>query len=130
MQRMLVAALLSIVAAVPCWAADVTPQDLMRAATDLGSQYDANYNAKNAAGMAALYAPDGVMISPGPVLRGTAELEAYYQSRFAAGATGHHTTIVEVHVQGDGGYGVGRFAVTVADAGGGSHELRGNLAIV
>jgi ketosteroid isomerase-like protein len=61
----------------------------MQAATELGRQYDANYNAKKAVGMAGLYARDGVLISPGPVIRGTAELQKYYQSRFALGATGH-----------------------------------------
>jgi uncharacterized protein (TIGR02246 family) len=130
MRRMLVVALLAVIGAVPARAADVTEQELMRAAVELGRQYDTNYNAKNAAAMAGLYAPDGVLISPGPVVRGVDQLAAYYQSRFASGATGHQTRIVEVHVQGDSGYGVGQFAVTVPVPGGGSRELRGNLAMV
>jgi uncharacterized protein (TIGR02246 family) len=130
MWRILLAALLAAAVAAPAWSADVTEQELMQAAVDLGKQYDTNYNAKNATGMAGLYAPDGVFISPGPVLRGTAELKAYYQSRFEAGATGHQTKVVEVHVQGDGGYGIGQFAVSGPAPGGGTRELRGNLAMV
>jgi uncharacterized protein (TIGR02246 family) len=127
---MLLAALLTFAGAFPASAADATGQALMQAAIELGKQYDAHYNAGDAAGMARLYAPDGVLISPGPVLRGAAELQKYYQSRFAAGATGHHTKIIEVHVQGDGGYGVGQFDVRVQAPGGGTREMHGNLALV
>lgn len=130
MQRLLTLAVLTALGSAPCRAAGIADSDLMQAAVELGQRYDANYNAHDAAAMAGLYLPDGTMISPGPVLHGTAELQAYYRSRFAAGAGGHRTQIVEVHAQGDGGYGVGRFAVTLPDAGGGSHELHGNLAIV
>jgi uncharacterized protein (TIGR02246 family) len=130
MRRMLTVALLGVAATVPAWAADVTEQELMQAATELGRQYDANYNTRNAVGMAGLYLSDGVLISPGPVIRGTAELQKYYQSVFASGATGHQTKIIEVHVQGDGGYGVGQFVVTVPAPGGGTREMHGNLATV
>jgi hypothetical protein len=43
-------------AAMPACAADVTDEELMRAATELARQYDSNYAEKNAAGMASLYA--------------------------------------------------------------------------
>jgi uncharacterized protein (TIGR02246 family) len=127
--RMVLAALLTAIA-VPAWAAEVTEQALMQAATDLAKRYDDNYNAKNADGMAALYAPDGVLISPGPVVRGQAALKDYYQSRFALGVSGHQTKVVEVHVQGEGGFGVGQFSVSVPAPGGGTRELHGNLATV
>ena len=43
----------------------------MQAATELGRQYDANYNDKKPAAMAALYTLDGVLLSPsGSVARG------------------------------------------------------------
>jgi hypothetical protein len=47
-------ALLVGAAAAPALAADVTESELMQAATELGRQYDANYNDKNPAAMAAL----------------------------------------------------------------------------
>jgi ketosteroid isomerase-like protein len=114
----------------PAHAAEVTQPELMQAAEMLGKGYDDNYNAKNAAGMVALYTSDGVLVSPGPVIRGAENLKPYYQSRFDAGAADHLTKIVEVHVQGDGGFGVGQFSATVPAPDGGRREIRGNLATV
>lgn len=60
-------------------AADVTEAELMQAANTLARQYDANYAAKDPAGMAMLYAMDGVLVSPaGPIVRGREALTAYY----------------------------------------------------
>jgi ketosteroid isomerase-like protein len=114
----------------PAPAAEITQSELMQAAETLGKGYDDNYNAKTAAGMAALYASDGVLVSPGPVIRGTDNLKTYYQSRFDAGAAGHVTKIGEVHVQGDGGFGIGQFSATVPTQDGGRREIKGNLATV
>jgi uncharacterized protein (TIGR02246 family) len=134
MRRILLAAALvgpvAIGAGMPARAAEVTQQELMQAAETLGKGYDENYNAKNAAGMAELYASDGVLISPGPVIHGRDNLKSYYQSRFEAGAGGHMTKIVEVHVQGDGGFGIGQFSATVPTPDGGRREIKGNLATV
>jgi uncharacterized protein (TIGR02246 family) len=134
MRRILLAAALvapvAIVAKIPARAAEVTQQDLMQAAEMLGKGYDDNYNAKNAAGMAALYTSDGVLVSPGPVIRGEDNLKSYYQSRFDAGAGGHVTKIAEVHVQGDGGFGIGQFSAMVPTPDGGRREIKGNLATV
>ncbi len=91
----------------PALAADVTETELMQAATELARQYDANYAAKNPAAMAALYATDGVLVSPsGPIVRGRDALVDYYTKRFASGAHGHAIKVLEVHIQGDGGYGL------------------------
>src|SRR6202012_2112764 len=112
-------------------AADVTEAELMQAAIELGQQYDANYANKNPAAMAALYAPDGLLVSPsGPIVRGREALRAYYTKRFAAGATGHAIKVVEVHVQGNGGYGLIQFSVTVPAASGGSHEVSGSIVTI
>jgi uncharacterized protein (TIGR02246 family) len=130
MRRLAIAVLLAAGTSVPALAAEVTEQELMQAAEKLAQQYDTNYNGKNAAGMAALYAPDGVLISPGPIVRGADNLKPYYQSRFDAGAAEHATTISEVHVQGDGGYGIGQFKVTVPTPSGERREIKGNLGTV
>jgi uncharacterized protein (TIGR02246 family) len=112
-------------------AADVTEAELMQAAIELGRQYDANYADKNPAAMAALYAPDGLLVSPsGPIVRGREALRAYYTNRFASGARGHTIKVVEVHVQGNGGYGLIQFSVTVPTASGGSHEVRGSIVTI
>jgi uncharacterized protein (TIGR02246 family) len=78
----------------PAQAAEVTEPELMQAASSLARQYDANYAAKNPAGMAALYAPDGVLVAPsGSVVRGRQALTTYYANRFASGASGHQRHI-------------------------------------
>ena len=85
---------------------------LRAAAATLARQYDDNYNAKNASGMAALYANDGALVTSGPVIQGHDKLQQYYQSRFDGGATDHHMTVKEVQAQGDRGFGIGEVRVT------------------
>jgi uncharacterized protein (TIGR02246 family) len=112
-------------------AADVTEAELMQAAIELGRQYDANYANKNPAAMAALYTPDGLLVSPsGPIVRGREALRIYYTKRFASGARGHAIKVVEVHVQGNGGYGLAQFSVTVPLASGGTHEVHGSIVTI
>jgi uncharacterized protein (TIGR02246 family) len=112
-------------------AADVTEAELMQAATALAGQYDANYAAKDPAGMAALYATDGVLVSPaGPIIRGRDSLIAYYTKRFASGAKGHAIKVLEVHVQGNGGYGLSEFSVTAPRPNGEFREEHGRIVSV
>jgi uncharacterized protein (TIGR02246 family) len=112
-------------------AAGATQAELMQVATDLGHQYDAYYAAKDPTAMASLYAEDGVLISPaGPIVRGREAIKSYYVKRFASGARGHAIKPVEVHVQGDGGYGINQFSVTVPGADGSLHEEHGMIVAV
>jgi uncharacterized protein (TIGR02246 family) len=112
-------------------AADVTEAELMQVATVLARQYDAGYAAKDPAGMAMLYATDGVLVSPaGPVIRGREALTAYYTKRFASGAKGHAIKVLEVHVQGNGGYGLAEFSVTAPTPNGESREEHGKIVSV
>ncbi len=111
-------------------AAEVSEQELMTAAESLAKQYDDNYNGKNPAGMAALYTADGVLVLGAAVIHGAENFKPYYQSRFDAGAGSHVTKISEVHVQGEGGYGVGSFAAVVSAPDGSHHDIKGNLAMV
>jgi uncharacterized protein (TIGR02246 family) len=87
-------------------------ESLRAAAVTLARQYDDNYNAKNASGMAALYANDGALVTSGPVIQGRDKLQQYYQSRFDSGATDHHMTVTAVQARGDGGFGIGEVRVT------------------
>ena len=126
-----VLALLAGATAAPALAAEVTESELMQAATELGRQYDANYNSKNPSGMAALYTSDGMLLSPaGPIVRGRQALTAYYADRFASGARGHAIKVVEVHVQGNGGYGLAQFSVSVPRANGDLHEMKGRIVAI
>lgn len=123
--------LLSPVMMTQASAADLTQDALKKIATDLAHQYDTNYDSKNADGMTHVYAGNAILVSPsGKVVRGSAELKAYYIARFASGAKDHKTTISEVHLQGDGGYGVGTFAVTVKGTDGKERRETGNIVTV
>jgi uncharacterized protein (TIGR02246 family) len=132
MKRYSILALLTLLfAAGPALAADTAETELLQAATELGRLYDSNYADKNPAAMAALYAPDGVLVSPsGPIIRGREALTAYYAKRFASGAHGHAIKIVEVHVQGNGGYGLAQFSVTVPRLNGEAREEHGSIVAV
>ncbi|MEA2729021.1 MAG: hypothetical protein QOF70_3496 [Acetobacteraceae bacterium] len=131
MQRRSVVALLPLlvgISATPAPAAGLTEAELMRAATDLSARYDANYAAKDSAAMAMVYADDGELVSPaGPIVRGRDAIRAYYVKRFASGARGHAIKVLEVHVQGDGGYGINQFSVTVPGPNGALHEEHGTI---
>ena len=97
----------------------LTEPKLMQVATELGRRYDESYAAKDPDAMAMIYAKHGVLISPpGPIVRGRKAIKAYYVNRFASGARGHAIKVLEVHVVGDGGYGINQFSVTVPQANG------------
>lgn len=105
--------------------------ELQAAATDLGHRYDASYAAKDPSAMAALYATDGVLVSPsGPVVRGRTALHDYYVKRFASGAQGHAITVNEAHVKGNGGYSIATFSVNVPGKNGELHKESGSLVAI
>jgi uncharacterized protein (TIGR02246 family) len=86
---------------------------------------------QDSAALAALYTPDGLLVSPsGPIVRGREALRIYYTKRFASGARGHAIKVVEVHVQGNGGYCLAQFSVTVPLASGGTHEVHGSIVTI
>lgn len=117
--------------AMTCKAADNADAELMKAATELGRQYEAHYNARDSAGMAALYATDGRLVSPeGPTLHGRVALTAYYSKRFASEFRGYVTKVVEVHAQGNSGYGISEFAVSTPIVNGQTHQLHGTMVSV
>lgn len=123
--------LTAAMASTSAFAAAPDQHELQSAAIDLGHRYDSNYAAKNPDGMAALYATDGILVSPsGPVVRGRSALHDYYVKRFASGATGHKITVKEVHIKGDGGYAVADFSVNVPDKDGKLHEESGSLVAI
>jgi uncharacterized protein (TIGR02246 family) len=115
----------------PSFAASLTEAELMQAAVELGHQYDSHYAAKDSEGMASVYAADGVLVSPaGPIVRGRSALRDYYVKRFASGARDHAIKVLEVHVQGDGGYGINSFSVNVPGPDGSLHSEHGTIVAI
>ena len=126
----LAAAVVASPAAARVQASALTEPKLMQVATELGRQYDDSYAAKDPAAMAMIYAKDGVLVSPpGPIVRGREAIKAYYVDRFASGARGHAIKVLEVHVVGDGGYGINQFSVTVPQPNG-LREEHGTIVTV
>jgi ketosteroid isomerase-like protein len=71
------------------------------------------------------------LVPPGrPPVEGRPALTVYYQGRFDSGATGHVTRVNEVHVLGDGGFGIGQFSVTAPGPDGAPHEAHGNTVYI
>jgi uncharacterized protein (TIGR02246 family) len=134
MRRPIMAALFAIGLAVPAFAMAAAPpseQELRQAAASLGKGYDEAYNSKNASAMASLYTENGTLVPPGRApVQGRQALTVYYQGRFDSGATGHMTQVNEVHVLGDGGFGIGQFSVTARGPDGAPRELHGNTVYV
>ncbi len=112
-------------------AAAVSRQELRQGADLIAKQYDEAYNAKSASAMAALYAPNGVLVPPGrPPVEGRQAIMVYYQGRFDHGIGGHVTRIDQVHPLGDGGFAVGRFSIQAPGPNGTRREVHGNLVYV
>ena len=110
---------------------NVGEADVMQAATELAQRYDAYYAARDSAAMANLYTPDAVLIpTSGPVLRGREAIRIFYAGRFAAGAGAHAIKVTEVHVQGNGGYGLAEFSATIPNSHGDLHTVCGSIVAV
>jgi ketosteroid isomerase-like protein len=121
--------LASLIAAPGVAHADVTEPELLTAATELARRWDENF-AKDPKVMASLYTAEGVFISPvGVISRGREAIATHYARRVAPGA-GHRSEVLEVHVQGDGGYGLTRFTAKVPGADGRLREARGYILTV
>jgi len=111
--------------------AGISDADLLRGATELARRYDAGYATRDPAALAAMYTPDAVLIpTTGPALHGRDAIRAFYAGRLAAGAGNHEIKVVEVHVQGNGGYGLAEFSATIPDAHGDFRTVRGNMVAI
>lgn len=74
------------------------PEADMRAAEAAAIEADANWNQRNATGLAAMYAEDATLVvgSGGPLLQGRDAVRSYFTTSFArTAATMRHTTVVD-----------------------------------
>jgi len=111
--------------ATPAPAEDVTEAELMQAATALAQQYDANYAAKNPAGMPRSNASDGVLVAPsGSIVRGRQALTTYYAKPLASGA-GAMRSKSSSRMSRECGYALPNSPVTVPGANGNLREQHG-----
>jgi len=85
------------------------------------------YNKKDAAGVAALYAEDGVLVPPGSMVTGKANIEKAWRAKFDAGRSGLRYDIQQVKVEGNAVWSIGQFSVTMPEENGAMQERRGNF---
>ena len=67
-------------------------QDVRQAVETFVTKYLEIYNKKDAAGLAALYTDDGLLVPPGPITTGRQKIEKAWRAVFDAGRTGLTTT--------------------------------------
>jgi uncharacterized protein (TIGR02246 family) len=92
----------------------------------VGRYLDA-YNKKDAAAVASLYAENGILVPPGPMVTGKPNIEKAWRAVFDAGRTGLRYETREVHPEGDVVWSIGQFTVMSPEQGGILQERRGNF---
>jgi uncharacterized protein (TIGR02246 family) len=92
------------------------PQTDLEGLKAMENVWQSAYDAKDPAGLAAIYAEDGALLPPNSdTISGRAAIEAYW-AEFQASGIGAEITDTEVYAYSDLGYTVGTFIAT--DAGG------------
>jgi uncharacterized protein (TIGR02246 family) len=103
-------------------------QDARQAVETFVTKYLEIYNKKDAAGLAALYTDDGLLVPPGPITTGRQNIEKAWRAVFDAGRTGLHYDIQQVQAEGNVVWSVGQFTVMAPDESGVLQERQGNFA--
>ena len=100
-----------------------TQADTTKAVTTFVANYEKLYNARDAEGLAALFADDGVQSAPGQLLTNRADIEKRYKAMFDAGPTDYHVTVKQTQAEGNIVFIVGQFAAKKSA----THEIDGNF---
>ncbi len=93
--------------------------DMKKMLEDFDAAYNEAFNRGDAAGCAAFFTDDVILLAPGePMVRGRKAFEDIYRTRMAQSTGGTHTNeLVEYGVDGDTAYQVGKFAVEGVEPG-------------
>lgn len=95
------------------------------------AQFEAAYNAGDAAGVAALYTEDGAVLPPdAPRIDGREGIQAMWQGFIDAGVTALDLATVELSAAGDAASEVGTYALQVPDGKGGKTTLTGKYIVL
>lgn len=97
--------------------------DATKAVATFVANYEKLYNAKDAEGLAALFADDGVQSTPGPLLTNRNDIAKRYKAMFASGTTDFHVTVKQVQADGNLVFIGGQFSAKKD----GMHEIGGNV---
>jgi uncharacterized protein (TIGR02246 family) len=87
-------------------------------------------NAKDAAAIAGLYTENATLMPPGaPSIKGRANIQAFWQAFFAAGASDVKVRPVEVSSSGDMAYEIGAFEAILPNPQGGTSPATGKYLV-
>lgn len=115
----------SVLAPMTGWADDSA------AIAERNAAFEAAFNAKDAAGVAALYTEDAVLLPPDmAMVNGRDGAEALWAGFIEAGAGDLDLTSVALEVAGDLANEIGTFSLTVPDDSGGTHAVNGKYVVV
>ena len=91
--------------------------DLKKVLEDFDAAYNEAFNRGDAAGCAAFFTDDVMLLAPGqPMIRGKKAFEDLYRSRMDQSGGGTHSNeLVDYGVEGDLAYQIGTFAITGAE---------------
>jgi len=89
--------------------------EAQRAVTAFVSQYEKMFDARDTAGIMAMFAADGVDAGPGPVLMSRADIEKRFVAIFSSGASDLRYDVKQVGVAGDLVFSVGQYTVKTRD---------------
>ena len=96
-------------------------------ALNLAPQWEAAFNAKDAAKIASLYAEDAVVMPPDqPIVKGRANIEAHWHGEIQQGGTKMKLTPVESALSGSQAFEVGTSMMTLP----GGHTDRGKYVAI
>ncbi|HET6308945.1 MAG TPA: nuclear transport factor 2 family protein [Rhodopila sp.] len=108
----------------------VSEQAAREAADAAAKQFESAYNAGNAAGIAALFAKDGVYLTPvGTMLSDPQDIQKAIGGRMKAGWTKEVVKVVDAHPAGEGVWAIGQYSITGTGASSGK-EIGGYYAVV
>jgi uncharacterized protein (TIGR02246 family) len=94
------------------------------------SEFEKAANAKDAETIANMYAEDATLLPPGsPLIKGRANIRAFWQSFFDAGASDASLRVVEVGSAGDLAYEIGTFQAKLPSPQGGTAPASGKYVV-
>jgi uncharacterized protein (TIGR02246 family) len=107
----------------------MSQQDATQVANGIENKWMTSYNAGNAAGVGALFAPDGTFAATAGVLSGTQAITDAVAARLKAGWPKITTTVLQAHAVGDVAWVLGGYTYTGSGPNDGKQQS-GNFAKV
>jgi uncharacterized protein (TIGR02246 family) len=97
----------------------------------LAREFEAAFNAQDAAKLAAMYAEDAILMPPNhPMVKGRAAIEAFFKQDFKQGVTGVQLKPMESAVSDTQGFEAGTAVVTIKRTGGANVTDHGKYVVV